>query len=79
MEMFGGVLVLRRVAAAHMSADETQAQVDPGIAELNALLTYVRGRRSDFDLIEVGACCRHRFLISPGKTRFEPGQVTSVM
>ena len=79
VEMFSGVLVLRRVAAAHVSTDETQAQVDPGIAELNALLTNVRGRGSDFDLIEVGACCRHRFLISPGKVRFEPGQVTSVM
>jgi len=53
--------------------------VDPSVAQLNALLTYVRGRRSDFDLIEVCAFCRHRFLISPGKIRFEPGQVTSVM
>jgi hypothetical protein len=64
VEMFGGVLVFRRVATTHMSTDQTQAQVNPGIAKLYAFSAYMRGRRSDFDLIEVRAFCRHRFPIS---------------
>jgi hypothetical protein len=63
VEMLGGVLVLRRVAAAHMSTAETQSQMVPGIANLHAVFTNVRGGRSDFDLIKVGTLCRHRFLI----------------
>jgi hypothetical protein len=34
MEMFGGVLILRRVAAAHVATAETLPQMYPGIAHL---------------------------------------------
>ena len=39
MEVFGGVFVLRRIAAADVTADQALSQVDPGIAHLEALLT----------------------------------------
>jgi hypothetical protein len=38
MKMFGGVLVLGRIAAADVTADEALSQVDPRIAHLQALL-----------------------------------------
>jgi hypothetical protein len=41
VEMFGGVLVLGRIAAAYVTAFRAQAQVDPGIADLDALFTDV--------------------------------------
>jgi hypothetical protein len=62
VEMFGGVLVLGRVAAPHMSADETQAQVNPGITSLDAVFAYMLVRLCDFDLVQVRAFFRHRFL-----------------
>jgi hypothetical protein len=76
MEMLGGVLVLGRVATTHMSTNQTQAQMDPGIAHLNAFFTDMYGRGFNFDLIEVRALGRHRFLISPflistGKVHYE--------
>jgi len=38
VKMLGGVLVLGRIAAADVTADETFSQVNPGIAHLKALL-----------------------------------------
>jgi len=38
MEVLGGVLVLGRVTAANMTADEAFPQMNPGIAHLQALL-----------------------------------------
>src|SRR5205807_9542121 len=38
----GGVLVLRRVAAADVAALEAEAEVDPGVAHLQAFLAAVR-------------------------------------
>jgi hypothetical protein len=64
VEMFGGVLVLGRVAAPHMSADETQTQVNPGITRLYAVFAYMLVRLFDFDLVQVRAFFRHRFLFS---------------
>jgi hypothetical protein len=61
-EMFGGVLVLRRVATAHVTTTETQAQVNPGVPGLNAVFTDVLVGFSDFDLVQVGAFVRHGFL-----------------
>jgi hypothetical protein len=47
VEVRGCVLVLRGVAATDVPAIETQAKVDPRVAELQALLTplSVRGHR----------------------------------
>jgi hypothetical protein len=38
MEMFSGVFVLGRIAAAHMAANQALPQMDPGIAHLQAFL-----------------------------------------
>ena len=61
MEMFGGVLVLGRIATAHLSANQAQAQVDPGVSHFHAFLTYVLVGLSDLDLIKVAAFFWHRF------------------
>lgn len=42
MKMFGGVLVLRAVAAADVAADQAKSQMDPRIADLQAILAAVR-------------------------------------
>ncbi len=42
LKMLGGMLVLRIVTAAHMAADQAQAQVDPGIADRQAFLAPLR-------------------------------------
>ncbi|CAA9259620.1 MAG: hypothetical protein AVDCRST_MAG93-2129 [uncultured Chloroflexia bacterium] len=54
-EVFGGVLVLRRVAAAHMAAAQAHAQVNPGVAQLEALLAAVPARGDGMCLLCVGA------------------------
>jgi hypothetical protein len=51
LEMFRGMLVLRGVAAAHVSANEAQTQVNPGVSRLNAFLTYMLVGGFDFNLI----------------------------
>jgi hypothetical protein len=48
-----GVLVLGRIAAANMTTDEAQAQMDPSIANLDTLFTYMCFRFAELDLIEV--------------------------
>ena len=42
VEMFGGVLILRRVTAANMPAFETEAQVYPRIPDSQTILTAIR-------------------------------------
>jgi len=59
VEVFGGVFVLRRIAAAYVSARETEAKVNPGVAKFHALLADVGGGGSDFYLIQVLALLRH--------------------
>jgi hypothetical protein len=53
-EMFGGVFVLGRIAAADMPASHTQTQMNPLIARLQTLLAPVGSRRDILDLIRVG-------------------------
>ncbi|MHB1958811.1 MAG: hypothetical protein ACYCO5_07240 [Acidobacteriaceae bacterium] len=56
MKMFGRVFILGGVAAADVAALQTEAKMDPIVADLQALLTALRGAWSDIaDLIEVGA------------------------
>jgi hypothetical protein len=45
VKVLGGMLVLGRIAAAHMTAVGTQAKMDPGIAGLDTFFAdiYVRG------------------------------------
>jgi peptidoglycan/LPS O-acetylase OafA/YrhL len=53
VEMFGGMLVLRGIAATHVAAYHAQAQVNPFIAHFDALFTDARVGGRDLDLIEV--------------------------
>ncbi len=62
VKVFGGMFVLGRVAATDIAADKAHAQVDPSIAELNAILADMLVRFSDFDLIKVSTFFWHRFL-----------------
>jgi hypothetical protein len=45
MEVLGSVFVLRRIAAAHVTTLQAQAQMDPGVTHFQALLatTHARG------------------------------------
>jgi hypothetical protein len=72
LEVFGGVLILGRIAAAHMSAAQAQAQVNPAVACFNAFLANVFVGFLDLDLVQVGAFVRHgillgRFILQRGK------------
>ena len=63
-EMFSGVLVGRRIAAADVAAGKAKPEMNPPAAGLEAFLTSsgsVGGHRTD--LIEVGA--GHNFLSNP--------------
>ena len=55
MKVLGGMPVLGRVAASHMSALKTKAKVDPRIAGFYTVLADVRVRMGDFDQIQVMA------------------------
>jgi hypothetical protein len=59
VEVFGGVLVLRRIATTDTPAGKTKAQMDPCIARLHALFTNMLAGRLDFDLIQMGASVMH--------------------
>src|SRR5207302_3922358 len=53
VKVFGGVLVLGRVAAADVTATEAQPQVHPRIADLEAVLTAISAGRHVADLVEM--------------------------
>src|SRR5439155_17763775 len=62
VEMLGGVLVLRLVAAADMAAAEAQPEMDPWVTGLQALLAAIGVRFEVSDLVEVRAGDRHSLL-----------------
>jgi hypothetical protein len=62
VKMLGGVLILGRIAASGMSADQAHAEVNPRIACLYAVLADMLGGLPDFDLIQVSALFWHGFL-----------------
>jgi hypothetical protein len=64
VKVLGRVLILGRIATADIAANHTHAQMNPSIAHLNAVLTHMLVRLSYFDLVEMGALFRHRFLLS---------------
>lgn len=53
VEMFGGMLILGGIAAADVTADHAQTQVDPGIAHLDALFTDMGLGVGEFGLVGV--------------------------
>jgi hypothetical protein len=50
-KVFGGMLVLRAIAAAHMTAAETETQLDPCVSSFQAVLATLRARRDVVNLI----------------------------
>jgi hypothetical protein len=63
VEMFRRVLVLRIIAASDMSAFQTLAQMDPGVAHRETLLAARRAGLDFVDVIEMRAFGRHDFLL----------------
>ena len=63
VEMFGGVFVFRRIAAAYVPARKTHAKVDPRIAGFDTLFSLVLVCILYLDLIKVGAFRCHRLLL----------------
>jgi hypothetical protein len=59
VKMFSGVFVLGRIAAAHVPARHTHAQVNPRVAEFYAFFANMRIRGCDFYLIQVLAFLCH--------------------
>ena len=55
VEVLGGVFVLGGVAATDVAALEAEAEVDPGVAGLEALLAAFGVGVNVADLVEVGA------------------------
>jgi hypothetical protein len=51
VEVLGGVLVLGRIAAADVTADQAQPQMDPGVSHLKALLATFAAGRDFMDLL----------------------------
>jgi hypothetical protein len=57
MKMFGGVLVLGRIAASYFPAYHAHSQMDPGVADLDALFADMLVGGGEFDLIQMLALC----------------------
>jgi hypothetical protein len=80
VKMFGGVLILGGIAAAHMAANQAQAEMDPGVAHFQAFLASGTAGRHFADFLDVRATvCRHfvllvrrRFLLGPAKNILDP-------
>jgi hypothetical protein len=62
VEVFGGVLVLRRIATTHMFADQAHPQVDPGVAHFHAFFTDASRRVPKLDFVKMAAFFRHESL-----------------
>jgi hypothetical protein len=61
--MFGGVLVLGRIAAANMPAFETETQVYPRISAFQTILTAIRtGCNMSYLVKMCTLCSQNRFL-----------------
>src|SRR5208337_1480049 len=59
MKVFGGVLVLRGIAASHMAAFQAESKMHPSVADLDAVFADMQLGVRDFDLIEMCAACGH--------------------
>src|SRR5579864_7020893 len=63
-KVLGGVSVLRVVAAADVAAREAEAEMDPGVAHLQALLAAIAAGGNILNLIEMRARCGHEWLLT---------------
>jgi len=59
MKVLSRVLVLGRITAADLPAGQAQSQMNPGVADLKALLASAFIGVFDFDLIEMFARSSH--------------------
>src|SRR5215210_3478508 len=66
VEMPGGMFVLRRVAAADVTAAAAETQVHPGIPHRQALLAAVGAGSDVLYLINMGAIGGHGVLLAQG-------------
>ena len=64
VEVLRGMLVLRVVATADMTADQTNPQVEPGVADFQAVLAAIRAGWTILDQI---------FMAAPGCPAHKPG------
>jgi len=68
VEVFRGMFVFRRIAAANVAAAEALSQMDPGIAHLQAFFAASAARFHLSDFSQVGTDCgRTRHLDSSEK------------
>src|SRR6266436_6791164 len=61
VKVFSRVLVLGRITTPHMPARQTQAQMDPCIAHLDAFFANMYVGVLDFNLVEMRALILHSF------------------
>jgi hypothetical protein len=64
MEVFRGVFILRRIAAANMPAFEAKAQVYPRIPSFQTILTAIRAGRDLSDMVKMCALCSQGIFLS---------------
>jgi hypothetical protein len=60
VEVFGGMLVFRRIAAANMPAFETEAQVYPRVPDSQTILAAIRAGRDWSYLVKMCTLFSHR-------------------
>jgi proline racemase len=63
MEMLRRMLILGRITAANVPAFQAKAQMDPGIAGLDAIFADVGIGGLKFDLLHVTTALGHGFLL----------------
>jgi hypothetical protein len=71
LKVFGGMLILRRIAATHMSAGHAHPQVNPVIANLYAVFADIHLSGCNFDLIQMLTLPGHDSLLMPS----DPGKL----
>jgi len=64
VEMLGGMFVFRGIAAAHMSTDQTEAQVDPAVTYFQAILAALCARCDISYLAEMRTMFCHQWFPS---------------
>jgi hypothetical protein len=53
LEVFSGVLILRRIAASHLPADQAHSQMYPAVPNFHAVFAYVLVRSDELHFHQV--------------------------
>ena len=64
MEMFGGMLIGRRIAAAYMTTTKAQAKMDPGVARFQTLFAALRVGMNVPNLVQMGTLLHTLFPVA---------------